>query len=91
MDPVAIGDYETIVLKRRINLALRELDPTLSFHDFRIIHSDEDKKKLAFDVVVPYKYDLSDEEIIEYLKKNISGQGAPMECEITVDKEKKAE
>ncbi len=91
MDPVAIGNYETIILKRKIGKILHDLDPKLSFHDFRIIHSENELKKLAFDVVVPFKYGMSDEELISYLKGNIAKEDSPMECEITVDKEKKAE
>lgn len=90
MDPVVEGDVETDELKKKISQALYQLDPKLSFHDFRITHSEDDKKTLKFDVVVPYNYALSDIFIIDYLKRYSLIKGV-MECDITVDKEKRAE
>ena len=90
MDPVVEGDVETDELKKKISQALYQLDPKLSFHDFRITHSEDDRKTLKFDVVVPYNYALSDTFIIDYLKRYSLIKGV-MECDITVDKEKSAE
>lgn len=90
MDPVVEGDVETDELKKKISQALYQLDPKLSFHDFRITHSEDDRKTLKFDVVVPYNYALSDTFIIDYLKRYSLIKGV-MECDITVDKEKRAE
>ncbi len=86
MDPVVMND-SIAQLKRRVNNILKELDPQLSFHDLRMIHSDKDEKKLTFDVVVPYKYDMSDEEIISYLEDHIRGIDPSIRPEIEIDKE----
>ncbi len=86
MDPVVMN-ASIAELKRRVKHFLEELDPSLSFHDFRMIHSDEDEKKLAFDVVVPYKYDLKDEEIVEYLEAHIKSIDPNIHPEIEIDKQ----
>ena len=84
MDPVMISQ-SIAELKRKIKHILCELDPNLTFHDFRMIHSKDSIKRLAFDVVAPYKYDLSDEEITDYLKKHIRGIDPDLLCDIEVD------
>ncbi len=86
MDPVVMN-ASIAYLKRKVKHILGELDPALSFHDLRMIHSDKDEKKLTFDVVVPYKYDMSDEEIISYLEKHIQGIDPDIRPEIEIDKE----
>lgn len=87
MDPVDVQNTSVAELKRRVKHVLMELDPKLSFHDFRIIHSEDDAKKLSFDVTVPYKYDLSDEEIQSYLEQHIKAIEPSAVCEITIDKD----
>ena len=84
MDPVVINE-SIAELKRKIKHILEELDPDLTFHDFRMIHSEDEIKRLAFDTVVPYKYDLSDDEIIDYLKNHIKGIEPDLECDIEID------
>ncbi len=84
MDPVVLN-ASIAELKRKIKHILEELDPKLTFHDFRMIHSEDQVKKLAFDVVVPYKYDLSEEEILEYLTSHIKGIDPELICDIEID------
>ena len=84
MDPVMISQ-SIAELKRKIKHILSELDPNLTFHDFRMIHSKDSIKRLTFDVVAPYKYDLSDEEITDYLKNHIRGIDPDLLCDIEVD------
>ena len=86
MDPVVIGDEDTERLKRKVKHIVRELDPVLDFHDFRLIHSGDEGRRVAFDVSVPYKYDLKDSEIIDYLVQHIRGVEPGIECDVTIDK-----
>lgn len=66
MDPVAVHDQKTHALLERVTQMLLEINPTLTLHDFRIV-SGPTHTNLIFDVVVPYDFPISDEE----LKKNI--------------------
>ena len=84
MDPVVVNS-SIAELKRKIKHILEELDPKLTFHDFRMIHSENQVKKLAFDVVVPYKYDLSEEQILDYLRDHIRGIDPNLICDIEID------
>ena len=93
MDPVVVNE-SIAELKRKIKHVLEDLDPELTFHDFRLIHSEDEIKRLAFDVVVPYKYDLSDEEIrdfcegFEILRMNEFSEGNKVLYGITLRKPK---
>ena len=88
MDPVDLNDRAVAELKRKIRGILDELDPKLSFHDFRIVHHDEEGKpeKICFDVQVPYGYSMKDEEIISYLDDYIRRLLPKAQSEITIDK-----
>ncbi len=86
MDPVVIGDEETEGFKRKVKFIVRELDPVLDIHDFRLIHSKDKERRVAFDLSVPYKYNLKDSEIIDYLVQHIRGVEPGIDCDITIDK-----
>ena len=75
MDPIEVGNKELDELKARVFDLLNDLDPNLSFHDFRYVPL-ENGANLIFDIVVPYKFRLSNEEIIKILEEemNINGK-----------------
>lgn len=85
MDPVSTEDPDTNQMREYVREALEQLDENLHFHDFRIIHSKQ-QKKAAFDVVVPFHYDKSDEKIMQYLKEKIREYNPELGCEIAIDK-----
>lgn len=66
MDPVVVGDPLIEKLKRTEKGILAEIDNKLSLHDFRVVMGPT-HTNLIFDVVIPFKFKLSDEELIEQL------------------------
>ena len=86
MDPVVSGDIETEYLKSKVRMFLDQLGPELAFHDFRLVHHKSGEKRVSFDVQVPYKYDLKDDEIIDYLTKHLKGVAPDLTLDIDVDK-----
>lgn len=63
IDPIAMDDEETILLKNKVCLVVSAIDEKLSIHDFRIKKRTDDVIDLIFDVVVPFRFRLSDDEI----------------------------
>ena len=59
MDPVEIHDATVLATKEKVRNVISILDPELSFHDFRMINGAE-KKKLIFDLEIPYSYKKKD-------------------------------
>lgn len=55
MDPIATEDETTNRVRQQMNDFLREIDPALSMHDFRMVMG-QDRINLIFDVVVPADY-----------------------------------
>lgn len=67
MDPVVVGNPLIEELKRTEKGILAEIDSKLSLHDFRVVMGPT-HTNLIFDVVIPFKYKLSDEELVGQLK-----------------------
>ncbi len=64
MDPVVVDDDELNQVKEKVFTVLNIIDSQLSMHDFRIVKGIS-RTKLIFDVVIPYKFRLSEEKLIK--------------------------
>ncbi len=72
MDPIAIGDEETDRMKGEVERALLEVETDITIHDFRLVKGPTHTNVL-FDVVVPYKSDLTAKKVKEILSEKIQG------------------
>lgn len=70
MDPIVTSDADTIRLRTAATAAAKEIWDALTIHDFRMVRG-ETHTNLIFDLVIPYKAPLSDETIVQELKKKI--------------------
>ncbi len=86
MDPVCTKDEETIHLKAEVKSYLADLDPALTLHDFRIVKGPT-HTNIIFDVVVPYRFKMSDNEVIEDITERIREKNPNYFAVIEVDKE----
>ena len=86
MDPVEVRDERVLAVKGTLENVLKELDPEVTFHDFRMVWG-EHRINLIFDVLVPFAYD---KEKQKNLEKQISSRMAEMDsryqCVITMEK-----
>lgn len=86
MDPVEMKDEEVLECRQELKDYLKELNPELKFHDFRMVKG-KYHINLIFDVVVPYSYT---EEKERDLKKKIQQHMNEIDdryaCVITMDK-----
>ena len=88
MDPVNDNDRTTRDVKRWLKLVLEEIDPALKFHDCRVV-KDDGHDRVAFDVEVPYKYDMTDQELMKILTDRIGEFEPGYVLDITIDKAEK--
>lgn len=85
MDPVCLSDSATNELRSKIAEIITGMEGNVRFHDFRIVHC-KTYIKLAFDVVVPYQYGMSDGQIVEYIQNKVTEIDEKYVAVIAVDK-----
>ncbi|MBQ6367902.1 MAG: cation transporter [Erysipelotrichaceae bacterium] len=81
IDPVAFDDPERKQILKETESALNRIDPVISMHDLMIYHK-EGKKTISFDIVVPYDYPLSDQELTSRILNTIRKDDTDYEVEI---------
>ncbi|MGD9604932.1 MAG: cation diffusion facilitator family transporter [Bacilli bacterium] len=86
MDPIDITNPYVTKLKEEIGEIIKQLDPKLHFHDFRIVNGPS-HTNVIFDLVVPLKYPMTTLEIKEYLKLQIKHIEPKLHLVITFDRE----
>lgn len=85
MDPV-FSDETTDYLKKMVAEEVNAIDNELKFHDFRVVTGKNDIK-LLFDVVTPFDFRLSDEEITDRLQKKMALRVENCILIVTVERE----
>lgn len=85
MDPISQDDTLTNQLKGEVAKIIEQLDATIQFHDFRIV-SGPTHTNIIFDVVVPYDYEKSDGEVVNYLQSEIHKMPGNYFAVVDVDK-----
>lgn len=70
LDPVAVGDPTTDSVKRAVAEMVREIDESISIHDFRMV-TGPTHTNLLFDICVPPALKISDQEISDRVKEKV--------------------
>lgn len=71
MDPIVIDNEVINDLRQRVKGAIKEIHPKLSMHDFRVVVGTT-HINIIFDLVRPYKFEISDEAILRGLQEKIA-------------------
>lgn len=85
MDPVANDDERTKELRDMVGSILQEIDTVITMHDFRIVPG-QTHTNLIFDVVIPYQYHMSREELIKRIQSELWKCSEHFYAVITVDR-----
>lgn len=85
MDPVCVDDSMTNELKQEVAGIIEDMKGNVTFHDFRIVHGPT-HTNLIFDVAVPFDYELSDNEVIAYIRDEVKKLNENYFVVIDVDK-----
>ncbi len=86
MDPIDVRDEFTSQMRNKVSEIISEIDENISFHDFRMV-SGPTHTNLIFDIVIPYKYKYSDEEIVNIICDKIHRADEKFFAVIDVDKD----
>uniref|UniRef100_UPI004056D2AB cation diffusion facilitator family transporter n=1 Tax=Acetatifactor sp. TaxID=1872090 RepID=UPI004056D2AB len=85
MDPVCVDDEETNTLKELVLKYLSEIDTSITMHDFRIVQGPT-HTNIIFDVVAPYRFRMTDAELIQVITDKIKSKNPNYFAVIEVDK-----
>lgn len=72
MDPIVTDDKEVLEMKAKVEAMVQSLDEAFSMHDFSMVKGPT-RTNLIFDVEVPRKTSLTDNEIMNRLKEQVHG------------------
>lgn len=84
MDPIETQSEEINELKAKTLQFLNEIDNNLTFHDFRIVRGNTHTNVL-FDVVIPFEYDKTPEELTSILKDKFKTYNSHYNLVIKID------
>ena len=85
MDPIDTDDETVNNAKLKMTEVLKDIDSSLSLHDFRMTPSGEKQTNLIFDVVVPSDLKLSHKELRKKIEDGAVGVDKTFKCVITFD------
>lgn len=86
MDPICVDDEKTNRVKEKIAKIIGNMEGKVNFHDFRMVHGPT-HTNLIFDVVVPYDYVMTDQEVVSYIQGKVKELDENYAVVIDVDKE----
>lgn len=85
MDPIATSDELTISTREKVSELARALDPSITIHDFRMVIG-QTHTNLIFDMVIPFNFRLTDDEIKEELSRLVKIISPDYRVVINIDK-----
>ena len=86
MDPIETNNIELNNASLIVREVLKEIDPVLMFHDFRMVKG-ETHTNFIFDVLAPFNFRLNDEELVELIKLKVRERNDKYRCVILIDKD----
>ena len=85
MDPIAVDDEQVQAVKIRVEAVLKELDPKITVHDFRMVQGPT-HTNLIFDAVVPQETASSEEEARTMIQEKVSSLGKQYRTVVKIDR-----
>lgn len=84
MDPIITHDPKVAEIQETVSKILNDIDPALTFHDFRLTNG-PDHKNLIFDVVVPLDFKMTPEALTERIQEKVQKLPGRYFVVVTVD------
>lgn len=83
-DPILVGNPEIDEMHAKISSIIKGISPKLGMHDFRMVKGEENTN-LIFDVVVPYKFELNNQQIKDRIDEALVNDKMVFHTVITFD------
>ena len=84
LDPVVTDNARINELKAIVENIIRDISPKISMHDFRVVFGIS-HSNLIFDIVVPFEFEMSDDELIQLISDKIHEVNGNYHSVIMVD------
>ena len=85
MDPIMVDDEETDRFRALVTETVKEIESDATIHDFRVVDGPT-HTNLIFDVVLPYKSKLSEEQFRAEAEKRVRQRNGKCFCVINIDR-----
>ena len=85
LDPIVTDDPRVAELRAWVSGLVKEIDPSLSIHDFRMVPG-ESHTNLIFDCVLPYSVDMTEEELRKTIGEKVWETYPNYFCVVQVDR-----
>lgn len=85
MDPIMVDDEETDRFRALVTETVKEIESDATIHDFRVVDGPT-HTNLIFDVVLPYKSKLSEEQFRAEVEKRVRQRNGKCFCVINIDR-----
>ncbi|MBO5360169.1 MAG: cation transporter [Clostridia bacterium] len=85
MDPIVMDDEKTNAAREMVSEIVKEIDSSLSIHDFRMV-SGPHHTNLIFDVVLPFSCKIDSSDVIDMINKKLSALANNYYAVVTVDR-----
>ena len=84
-DPIQVNDKKIVDLRARVEKDVKEIDESLTIHDFRVV---EGKKhtNLVFDVAVPFGVDVNHDKVMEFFNERYDTKDMKYYFVVTIDR-----
>lgn len=86
MDPIETNNETLMKYVEILKEVIDEIDEKIKFHDVRLVIG-ETHSNLIFDLLIPFEYKYSDEELINIVKLKIKEKESSLCCVIQIDKD----
>ncbi len=86
MDPVVTDDEQTLEVREEMRALLKEIDPVLQLHDFRLVRG-ASRTKILFDVLAPYHFKMDDDALSALIDEKAKKIDPGYHTVVNVDKD----
>jgi len=86
MDPIETNNEKLMEYVQILKEVLFDIDEIIKFHDVRLVVG-ETHTNLIFDILVPFEFKYSDEELLKLVKEKIKEKDSKINCVILIDKD----